>query len=67
MVGAAVPPPDAVGLRYFTLQLPSEGEQADLIVRLENARVPFEECEDGLCVSDPSQNGIVFTVKESDP
>lgn len=62
-VGAPPPPPKAVGLRYFTVQLPSEEEQAELVARLENANVAFEKREEGLTVKDPSQNGIVFTVK----
>ncbi len=66
-VGVPPPPPNAVGLRYFTVQLPSEEEQAELVARLENANVAFEKREEGLTVKDPSQNGIVFTVKESDP
>jgi catechol 2,3-dioxygenase len=63
-VGAPPPPPDAVGLRYFTVQLPNEEEQARLVARLEKADVPFETREDGLFVQDPSQNGLVFTVRE---
>jgi catechol 2,3-dioxygenase len=63
-VGAPPPPPDAVGLRYFTLQLPDEGEQARLADRLETAGVPFETREDGFLVRDPSQNALVFTAKE---
>jgi len=66
-VGASPPPPDAVGLRYFTVQLPNEKEQAELLARLGNAGVPIEKREHGLFVSDPSQNGIVFTVNGSDP
>jgi catechol 2,3-dioxygenase len=61
-VGALPPPPDAVGLRYFTLQLPDEEEQARLVARLERAGVPVEAREEGLLVRDPSQNGLVFTV-----
>jgi catechol 2,3-dioxygenase len=62
-VGAPPPPPDAVGLRYFTLQLPDEEEQARLVSRLERAGVPVEAHEEGLLVRDPSQNGLIFTVR----
>lgn len=65
-VGAAVPPPDAVGLRYFTVRLPDEEELVKLIARLENAHVAFEKREEGWFAFDPSQNGIVFSVKEID-
>jgi catechol 2,3-dioxygenase len=64
-VGAPPPPPDAVGLRYFTVQLPNEEEQAGLVARVEKAGVPLETREDGLLVRDPSQNGLVFTVRET--
>jgi catechol 2,3-dioxygenase len=63
-VGASPPPPDTVGLRYFAMQLPNEEEQARLVARLEKAGLPFETREDGLFVRDPSQNGLVFTVRE---
>jgi catechol 2,3-dioxygenase len=62
-VGVPPPPPDAVGLRYFTLQLPSEEEQTGLVGRLEKAGVPFETREDGFLVRDPSQNALVFSVE----
>jgi len=66
-VGAPPPPPDSVGLRYFTVQLPNEKEQAELLARIGNAGVSIEKREHGLFVSDPSQNGIMFTVNESEP
>jgi catechol 2,3-dioxygenase len=61
-VGAPPPPPDAVGLRYFVIQLPSRGEQARLLARLKEAAVPYEERQDDLIVRDPSHNSLVFTV-----
>jgi catechol 2,3-dioxygenase len=64
-VGVPPPPPDTVGLRYFTVQLPDEEEQAGLADRLEQAGVPFETHEDGFLVRDPSQNALVFTVRET--
>jgi catechol 2,3-dioxygenase len=62
-VGAPPPPPDAVGLWYFTVQLPDQQEQVRLVAWLEKAGVPFEARENGLFVQDPSHNGLVFTVK----
>lgn len=61
-VGVPPPPPDAVGLRYFVVQLPDDEEQARLIARLEAANVAYELREDGLWARDPSQNGILFAV-----
>jgi catechol 2,3-dioxygenase len=63
-VGAPPPPPDAVGLRYFVVQLPSNEEKEKLITRLETANISFEKRADGLFVRDPSQNGLVFSVRE---
>jgi catechol 2,3-dioxygenase len=61
-VGAPPPPPDAVGLRYFVVQLPDQEELARLRARLEEAAVTFEVRDDGVFVRDPSQNGILFRV-----
>jgi catechol 2,3-dioxygenase len=60
-VGVPPPPPDAVGLRYFVVQLPNPEEEAQLITRLEAAHVLFETRQEGLFVRDPSQNGLLFT------
>jgi catechol 2,3-dioxygenase len=65
-VGVPPPPSDAVGLRYFVVQLPHEDERTRLVVRLEDAGIAFEWRDDGLFVRDPSQNGIVFAVKEQE-
>jgi catechol 2,3-dioxygenase len=61
-VGAPPPPPDAVGLRYFVVQLPDQEELARLRARLEEAALSFEVRDDGLFVRDPSRNGLLFAV-----
>jgi catechol 2,3-dioxygenase len=63
-VGALPPPEDSVGLRYFTIQLPGEDELERLVERLERVRVCYEKRDDGLFTRDPSQNGMLFVVKE---
>ena len=65
-VGVPPPPPDAVGLRYFTVQLAQEDEQQRLIERLNQARSPYETYAEGLLVRDPSQNGILFIVENGE-
>jgi catechol 2,3-dioxygenase len=65
-VGVPPPPPDAVGLRYFVVQLPRR-EEARLIARLETSRVRFETREEGLFVRDPSRNGLLFTTAATKP
>lgn len=61
--GAPPPPEDAVGLRYFTVNLANETELRDLISRLEGAGVPYEANEGRLSTRDPSQNEILFEVQ----
>ena len=63
-VGALPPPEDSVGLRYFTIQLPGEDDSVMLVERLERARVYYEMRADGLFARDPSQNGMLFVVKD---
>ena len=58
-VGAPPPPPDALGLRHFLVNLP-QGALDDLNGRLQASGTPFEQREDGLVVRDPSQNTIKF-------
>jgi catechol 2,3-dioxygenase len=58
--GAPPPPPGAVGLRHYTVQLVSPAERDALIARLDAASHPFEERPDGLFVRDPAQNGMLF-------
>jgi len=60
--GVSPPPPDSVGLRYFTVQLVDEDEQGRLIERLTNHQIIFENSSQGLFLRDPSQNGILFVV-----
>lgn len=63
--GALPPPPDSVGLRHFSVKLPSHDELARLVERITLTEVQYEEIDDGLLVKDPSQNGILFIVQES--
>lgn len=61
-VGAAPPPIDSVGLRYFTILVPEQREMNELIKRLERAQVHYEERKDGIFMRDPSKNGIFVQV-----
>jgi catechol 2,3-dioxygenase len=60
--GVPPPPPDSIGLRYFSVQLTSQTEVERLIERLDRAEAPYENGEKGLLVRDPSQNGVLFQV-----
>ena len=60
-VGAPPPPPDAAGLRWFTVRLPDEGELTRVVDWVRTAGVPYEETPIGYLVHDPSRNAVVLT------
>ncbi len=59
-IGVPPPPPDSVGLRYFTVHLAGETERQALLSRLEAAGHPYEDGPDGILVRDPAENSILF-------
>ena len=61
--GAPPPPADAVGLRHFTVELPDQQALSEVIARVDAAGLPSNLTEDGLLVHDPSQNGVILTIK----
>jgi catechol 2,3-dioxygenase len=60
--GAPPPPPDAVGLRYFTVLLPDQAALDQVVQRVDAAGIPSNQTADGLFLHDPSQNGLVLTL-----
>ncbi len=62
--GAPPPPPDALGLRYFTIELPNQKAYEEVVVRVDVAGLPSNQTEAGLLLLDPSQNGVVLTFAE---
>ncbi|MCB0120162.1 MAG: VOC family protein [Anaerolineales bacterium] len=58
--GAPPPPPDAVGLRHFSVDLPNQSALDDVIARVEEAGIPYNKTEDGFLLHDPSQNGVIL-------
>lgn len=60
--GAPPPPADAVGLRYFTIELPDQEALDAIIARVDRAGIPANQTEDGLLLYDPSQNGVILTL-----
>jgi catechol 2,3-dioxygenase len=62
-VGAPPPPPESVGLRWFTIQLPDPAARDAIVDRCRQTGVTVEEHDDGLFMRDPSQNGIVLAFK----
>jgi catechol 2,3-dioxygenase len=62
-VGAPPPPDGSTGLRWFTVNLPSQSEVDRVTQRIAAVGVPFEQRADGVFVRDPSHNGILLTVR----
>jgi catechol 2,3-dioxygenase len=63
-VGAPPPPVDAVGLRHFTVDFPDQQALDEVIARVDAAGIASNKIEEGLLISDPSQNAVVLRVKE---
>ena len=61
-VGAPPPPADALGLRYFTLVLPNEGELERVRERVQAADIAIEPSSQGTLLRDPAGNGLLLTV-----
>jgi catechol 2,3-dioxygenase len=61
--GAPPPPADAAGLRYFTVELPNQEALDQVIARIDAAGIASNQTEDGLLVYDPSQNGVMLSLR----
>lgn len=61
-VGAPPPPPDAAGLRFWTVYLPAQAERDRLVQRIEAARISWEARDNGVFVRDPFGNAVLFVV-----
>jgi catechol 2,3-dioxygenase len=63
--GAPPPPADALGLRYFTVELKDKAALDQVLERVRQAGVPTEENEAGIRVRDPFENGIVLVSRSA--
>jgi catechol 2,3-dioxygenase len=63
--GESAPPPpaDAVGLRYFAVELPDQSALDEVIARVDETGISANQTEEGLLLYDPSQNGVLLTKK----
>lgn len=59
--GAPPPPPDAIGLRAFSIQLPDQAELDRVVTRIQQANISVEQNKSGFLVRDPSQNVLLLT------
>ncbi len=57
----APPPPDAIGLRYYSIVLPNVAELQRVAGRVQEAGIKSEEMDEGIMLRDPSQNGVLLT------
>jgi catechol 2,3-dioxygenase len=60
--GSPPPPPDAVGLRYYTIDFPDQKAYDEVVARVDAAGIPSNMTEAGLLLHDPSQNGVILRV-----
>ena len=60
--GAPSPPPDATGLRYFTIALPDESALEQVVARVTEKGITVEQKEDGALLRDPSGNGVMLVI-----
>ena len=60
-VGAPPPPENAIGLNYFSVQLPDQAAYDQVLDRVQAAGLATTEKENGALVFDPSRNGILLT------
>ncbi len=60
-VNAPPPPPDAIGLRYFSMRLPQSAELGAIVDRARGSGGSIEETEHGMLLRDPFQNGVLLS------
>jgi catechol 2,3-dioxygenase len=56
--GSPPAPPDSLGLNAFTIVFPDEGALEEVVGRLRQAGIDFEQTENGVFTRDPSGNGV---------
>jgi len=61
--GAPPPPADAVGLKYFTVELPNQEALDQVVERIDAAGIPSNQTEEGLLLQDPSQNSVTLILR----
>lgn len=59
--GAPPAPPNALGMRHFTVVLPDAAELARVVERVQAAGIATEQTPDGTLVRDPSQISLILT------
>jgi len=60
--GAPPPRPDALGLQAISFILPDRAAWDQLLARIAEIEMPYTQTEEGIQMSDPSRNNILFMV-----
>jgi len=63
-VGIPPAPKDALGIRYFTIELPDSIELGRVLERVRGAGINTEEVEEGILVRDPSSINVILTTTD---
>jgi catechol 2,3-dioxygenase len=58
--GTPSPPPDALGIRYFSFVLPNETELERVVEHVQQAGVATEQTDEGIWIRDPSGIRLVL-------
>ena len=53
----------ALGLRYFTVELPDQKALDEVVARVDKAGISANHTDNGLLLYDPSQNGVMLTLR----
>jgi len=62
-VGAPPPPPGAIGLKHFAVQLPDAGALAAVADRVRAAGITPEPLDGGMLIHDPARNALLLTTR----
>jgi len=58
--GAPPPPQGALGLKHIAFMLPTPESWSHFQARVEAAEIPFNQTDEGILLTDPSQNAVLF-------
>lgn len=58
--GAPPAPLDALGLRYISFTFPNQAAWDQFLARIEEIELPYNMADEGILVSDPSSNTVLF-------
>jgi catechol 2,3-dioxygenase len=62
---APPPPPNSLGIRYYSVVLPNTAELDRVLQRLQQAGYALEDTPEGPLVRDPAHVGVVFTTAKA--